>query len=115
MSVKIYSSTNMGGIPTLEYSIDINGVSIGIRKEDFDSLVKEMGTSIAEDLEKAKQVKEGYWKNVKQLQELRKDIVSIFWDGEADDDYLLRKESKKIDEDKLFEVLERYNRFLGFE
>ena len=115
MSVKIYSSFNMGGMPTLEYSININGISIGIKKEDFDSLVKELGTSISEDLEKAKSVKESYWKNVEKLQELRKEIISFFWDGEPDDDYLFKKESKEIDQEKLFEILEKHNRFLGFE
>ena len=116
MAVKIYSSFNTGGMPTLEYSIAINGVSINLSKEDFEALTNELGHEISKDLKKAEEVNEKYWNNVKKLQELRRDIISIFWDGGEDlDDYLFRKTVKEIEQEKLFETLEKYNKFLGFE
>ena len=115
MAVKIYSSFNPGGMPTLEYSININGISIGIKKEDFISLTEELSQKISEDLKKATEVREKYWENVKKLQELRLDIISVFWDGDPNDDFVFRKTVNEIDQEKLFEVLEKYNRFLGFE
>ena len=115
MAVKIYTGFNMGGMPTLEYSISINGVSININKEDFNSLTEELSQNISKDLKKAIEVREKYWSNVKKLQELRRDIIAVFWDGGDDDDYFFRREVKEIDQEKLFAVLEKHNNFLGFE
>ena len=115
MSVRINSSFNPGGMPTLEYSIIINGIAISLKKEDFNSLVTKLGKEISNDLKKATEVKEKFWSNVKKLQELRKDIISVFWEGMEGDEYFLKRSLNEIDEDKLFEVLEKYNRFLGFE
>lgn len=117
MSVKIYSGFNPGGMPSLEYSININGVSISTSKKDFDSLVEKLGKHISDDLKKAREVREKYWANIEKLRELRRDIISIFWDGDQDDmdGYFFKKEVKEIDQEKLFEILEKYNRFLGFE
>ena len=116
MSVEITTGTWIGGMPTFDYKIHINGIAISIQKEDFLQLTKSLDEEISKNLEKALEVKEKYDNNVKKVQELRKDIIKVFWNNEGDDDdWFIRKEAKDINEEKLIEVLEKYNRFFGFE
>jgi hypothetical protein len=116
MAVKITTGSWIGGMPTLDYTIHINGVAISIQKEDFLQLTKSLNEEISNNLEKALDVKEKYHNNVKKVQELRKDIIKIFWNNEGeDDDWFTRKEAKDVNEEKLIKVLEKYNRFFGFE
>lgn len=116
MSIEITTGTWIGGMPTFDYKIHINGIAISIQKEDFLQLTKSLDEEISKNLEKALEVKEKYDNNVKKVQELRKDIIKVFWNNEGDDaDWFIRKEAKDINEEKLIEVLERYNRFFGFE
>ena len=116
MSVEITTGTWIGGMPTFDYTIHINGIAISIQKEDFLQLTKSLDEEISKNLEKALEVKEKYDNNVKKVQELRKDIIKVFWNNEGDDDdWFIRKEAKDINEEKLIEVLEKYNRFFGFE
>ena len=115
MSVKIYRSHHLDGMPTLEYSIVINGVRIQISEADFKELTNELGSKIASDYAEAKQVYAKWSTNIDKLQELRKDIINIFWDGHSDEDYFFRKTIDEIDQEKLFDVLEKHSKFLGFE
>lgn len=116
MSVEITTGTWIGGMPTFDYKIHINGIAISIQKEDFLQLTKSLDEEISKNLEKAIEVKEKYDNNVKKVQELRKDIIKVFWNNVGDDDdWFIRKEAKDINEEKLIEVLEKYNRFFGFE
>ena len=116
MSVEITTGTWIGGMPTFDYKIHINGIAISIQKEDFLQLTKSLDEEISKNLEKALEVKEKYDNNVKKVQELRKDIIKVFWNNEGnDDDWFIRKEAKDVNEEKLIEVLEKYNRFFGFE
>jgi len=114
--VKVTTETWLGGMPTFDYKIRINGIAISLTKDDFLSLTKSMDKTISENLQKALEVKEKYDNNVKKVQELRKDIINVFWHNDGDeDDWYIRKKVKDINEDKLIEVLEKYNRFFGFE
>jgi hypothetical protein len=116
MSVEITTGTWIGGMPTFDYKIHINGIAISIQKEDFLQLTRSLDEEISKNLEKALEVKEKYDNNVKKVQELRKDIINVFWNNEGDDDdWFIRKEAKDVNEEKLIEVLEKYNRFFGFE
>jgi hypothetical protein len=114
--IEVTTGTWLGGMPTFDYKIKINGIAISLTKDDFLALTKSIDKTISENLQKALEVKEKYDNNVKKVQELRKDIINVFWRNDGDgDDWFIRKEVKDIDEDKLVEVLEKYNRFLGFE
>lgn len=116
MSVEITTGTWIDGMPTFDYKIHINAIAISIQKEDFLQLTKSLDEEISKNLEKALEVKEKYDNNVKKVQELRKDIIKVFWNNEGDDDdWFIRKEAKDVNEEKLIEVLEKYNRFFGFE
>lgn len=116
MSIEVTTSSYWTGMPTFEYKMIINGVGIFLTKEDFAELIEKLDVKISENLKQALAAKQKYDANVEKVQELRKDIIKVFWnnDGE-DDDWFIRKEVKDIDEEKLIEVLEKYNRFLGFE
>lgn len=113
--VEIRTGHYIGGSPTLKYTIEINGVSISLSDEDFTSLCTELGETLKEDREKALTASEKQNNNIKKVQELRKDIINIFWEGEEDSDYYIRRPLKEIDENNLVDVLGKYNRFLGFE
>ncbi len=116
MSVEITTGTWISGMPTFDYKIHINGIAISIQKEDFLQLTKSLDEEISKNLEEALEVKEKYDNNVKKVRELRKDIIKVFWNNEGDDDdWFIRKQAKNVNEEKLIEVLEKYNRFLGFE
>ncbi len=114
--VEVTTGSWIGGMPTFDYKININGIAISLTKDDFLALTKSMDKTISENLEKALEAKEKYDNNVKKVQELRKDIINVFWNNDGDgDDWFIRKEVKDINEEKLIEVLEKYNRFFGFE
>ncbi len=116
MSVEITTGTWISGMPTFDYKIHINGIAISLKKDDFLALTESIDKTISENLQKALEVKEKYDNNVKKVQELRKDIIKVFWNNEGDDDdWFIRKEAKDVNEEKLIEVLEKYNRFFGFE
>ena len=117
MSVKITESRYLNGMPNLDYSITINGVRISLTKEDFAELTKEIGEAVSRDYLKAKEVKDKYDFNIEKIQELRKDIISVFWDGDQDDfdSMFFKKTVDEIDQDRLFDVLKKHNNFLGFE
>lgn len=115
--IKITQSRYLNGMPDMDYSIDVNGIRISLKKEDFKELIEKLSDTLKEDYNKATQVKEKYDKNVKQVQELRRDLISVFWSGDQDDldSFFFRREVKEIDQEKLWQTLEKYNRFLGFE
>ena len=114
--VEVTTGTWLGGMPTFDYKIKINGIAISLTKDDFLALTKSMDRTIADNLQKALEIKEKHDNNIEKLRELRKEIINVFWDNDGDgDDWFIRKEVKDINEDKLVEVLEKHNRFFGFE
>lgn len=117
MSVIIYNSHYIDGSPTLDYKISINGVKIGLSKEDFADLVQELGSTIADDYKKMLQVSERDNKRHQKTQQLRKDLINVFWDGDVDDmnDFFVKRDIKEIDQERLWKILEDNNRFFGFE
>jgi hypothetical protein len=115
MSVKINTGIYISGMPTFDYSIVINGVSILLKKEDFESLTKELGGQVMEDYKNAIETFNKYEKKVSVIQDLRKDLLPIFYSNEGDgDDYFFRKSANEVDDKKLCDVLEKYERFFGF-
>ena len=117
MSVKIYGGTYLGGMPVMDYSIQINGVRVSMTSDDFNELVNQLSEKLSDDLKQAIEVKTKYLKNVKQIQELRKDIISVFFDGDVEDmdSFFFKKDCKEIDQQKLSNILDKHNKFLGFE
>lgn len=115
--IKITESRYLNGMPNMDYSIDVNGIRISLKKEDFKELTEKLSNTLKEDYNKATQLKEKYDKNVKQVQELRRDLISVFWSGDPTqfDGLFFKREVKEIDQEKLWQTLEKYNRFLGFE
>jgi hypothetical protein len=115
MSVKINTGIYISGMPTFEYSIVINGVSILLTKEDFKSMTNELGGQIKEDYKNAIETFNKYEKRVSVIQDLKNDLLPIFYSNEGDgDDYFFRKSANEVDDKKLSEVLEKYERFFGF-
>lgn len=115
MSVKINTGIYISGMPTFDYSIIINGVSILLKKEDFEALTKELRGQIMEDYKNAIETFNKYEKKVSVIQDLRKDLLPIFYTNEGDgDDYFFRKSANEVDDKKLCDVLEKYERFFGF-
>jgi hypothetical protein len=115
MSVKINTGIYISGMPTFDYSIVINGVSILLKKEDFEALTKELGGQIMDDYKNAIETFNKYEKRVSVIQDLRKDLLPIFYSNEGDgDDYFFRKSANEVDDKKLCDVLEKYERFFGF-
>ncbi len=115
--IKISSSTYLSGMPNMDYSIDINGIRIGLKKEDFNELIEKLNQTLKEDYNKASKVKTDYDQNVKKIRELRRDLIAVFWSGDQDDFdcFFFKREVKEIDQEKLWKILSKYNRFLGFE
>ena len=117
MNVKITNETYLNGLPIPEgYSIEINGVEIKLKSEDFKELLKEMDKKISKNHEKTVELYEKYNEKVKTFENFKKDIIRIFWDGDPDnmDDWLTRKNAKNIDSKKLDDVLDKYSKILGF-
>lgn len=115
--IKITESRYLNGMPNMDYAIDVNGIRISLKKEDFKELTEKLSETLKDDYQKATTIKEKYDKNVKQIQELRRDLIGIFWSGDQDDldSFFFKREVKEIDQEKLWQTLEKYNRFLGFE
>lgn len=113
MSVKINTGICISGMPTFEYSIVINGVSILLTKENFEALSKELGGQIMEDYKNARETFNKYEKRVSVIRDLKKDLLPIFYSNEGDD-YFFRKSANEVDDKKLSEILEKYERFFGF-
>lgn len=113
MSVEIYGGTYISGEPTAEYTIQINGVGIELGKEDFKELCNKLGGTVSEDYLKMMEVKDKYKKVVEQARNFRTDIRLQFW--EEDHGFFMRKSPKEIDTEALYDMLEKYNEFLGFE
>lgn len=117
MSIRIYGSNYLNGMPVLDYKIEINGVTIGVNKKDFTMLLGALSKELREDYQKALAVKRKHDNNIEKLRELRRDIIDIFWSGDQDemDTIFFRREVSEIDQEKLWDTLEKYNKLLGFE
>lgn len=115
MSVKITESFYINGMPNMDYSIDINGVIIGLKKDDFKELIEKLDEKLKIDYQKASEVKEKYDKNIRNMRQLKREIIEIFWDGnqEDSDSMFFRRKISEIDQEKLWKTLEKYDELLG--
>jgi len=115
MSVEIKEGHYLGGMPAFDHRIEINGVTIGLSREDFSELTDKLDKKIGEDYAKALSIYNAWNRNLETARQLKKDITSLFWHVEEDSDYLFKKEAKEINIDDISNVLEKYNDFLGLE
>lgn len=115
--IKISESTSLNGMPNMDYAININGIRISLKKEDFKELTEKISDKLKKDYDKVTLIKQKYDKNVSQVQELRHDLISIFWSGDQNsiETIFFKREVKEINQEKLWQTLEKYNRFLEFE
>ena len=74
MSVEITTGTWIGGMPTFDYKIHINGIAISIQKEDFLQLTKSLDEEISNNLEKALEVKEKYEQAKAEKKRIQKEL-----------------------------------------
>ncbi len=105
-----------GGIPTMDYAIDINGIRISLKKEDFRDFITQISDILQEDYDKVVEKIEKYRETQKKVSEVRKDLRNVFWSGDDEDmDALFFKKSvEEIDQKKLWDTLEKHNEFFGF-
>ena len=115
MSVEISSGNHIGGMPAFDHKIVINGVTIGLSREDFQELTLKIDERIGEDYKKAVAHYEKWNKGLNVARDFKKELTKLFWDYEDEDDWLIRKEPKDIDHDKLSDILDKYSNFLGIE
>lgn len=108
--------THFGGMPNVSrFSISIDSVSISLSGEAYLAMVAAMDTRIADNLQKAQAVYEKYWKRVTATSALIKDIRTIFYEGDSDNDFAWRRAFEDVDLEKLGKVLEDNSNLLGFE
>jgi hypothetical protein len=115
--IKITQDTYLNGLPTMGYSIHINGIKIVLKKDDFVELVDKLSETLKEDYQKVADIKQKYDKTVNKVREFKRDIIDIFWRGDQEDmnSMFYRRDIQEIDQKKLWETLEKYDRFLGLE
>jgi len=115
MSVEIKEGHYLGGMPAFDHRIEINGVTIGLSREDFAELADKIDKKVGEDYAKALQIYNKWSRGLDTARELKKDITELFWHVEEDSDYLFKKAAKEINIDDISNVLEKYKNFLGLE
>jgi hypothetical protein len=83
--ISITSGKHPNDLPTLTHTININGVSINLSKDDFMELCYELDSHIGENLKEAKLVYDKYWLLQKTSNEILKDkIMQTFFDDKGD-------------------------------
>lgn len=112
--VKIFGGEYLTGMPTMEYRININGVDIGLSKDDFKDLVKELGTTVKNDLDKAIRIKEEYDRTIDQVRAFKDDMTKIFWETDDFGGLYFKREVDEINQSELWEALDNHAGFLGF-
>lgn len=99
-------------------SIDIDiseGVSIHLYKEQYDTLCNLLCADLKDEFVRSLNRLVKADETRKECYNFTKEIREIFYDCEDDCDYAILRDLKKIDPDKLYAVLEKYSKLLGFE
>ena len=99
-------------------SIDIdisNGVSVHLYKKQYDELCNLLCSDLKEEFEASQRRLTKANETREQCFNLTKEIREIFYDCEDGCDYAIRREARQIDDEKLYAVLEKYSKLLGFE
>ena len=114
--IKINTPTNIGGMPTFEYTIHINGIAILLKREDFSELIEALDEKVFEDLQKATDIYDKYWDEKQAMRKLMKDLRQCFYDGDEDnmDAIFFQKDLDKLDSDQIQKVLNTNTKLLGF-
>lgn len=116
MGVKILNGGNyIGGRPVIEYRMVINDVTIGLTKEDFQELTKELGVQLHQDYEDLIRVENRYKKQLEDMKSLREKLLRLLYGNDYNDGWLIRKDLGKMDEKILDELIEEHGRNLGME
>lgn len=98
------------------YKIELSkGLSLELMPDEYVELcgaISEKNKSDAVDIQKADSK---FFKRAERFSELVKDLRDIFYHGDDDGDILFRTETSKIDENKLFDILDNHANVLGLE
>lgn len=97
-------------------SIDIDiseGVSIHLYKKKYDELIRMLLPSMEQEIKYAHATQEEAMNQRRECWDFLKEIREHFYDC-SDGEFCLRKELSEVDENKLFEALDRFSKLLGF-
>lgn len=97
-------------------SIDIdisNCVSIHLSKEEYSELIRLLLPSMVQEIKDAHTIEEKAMTLRMDCWSFTKEIREHFYDC-SDGEYCTRKELNEVDEDELFETLEKFSKLLGF-
>lgn len=110
---------NIRNNQTFEKTIDIdinNQVTITLRNDEYDELVKKLELSMSEKMEYLNLYFKKIEKKENDCYNFIKEISHIFYDMyDENSEIVFRKTTSEIDQDKLFEVLKKYHKLLGLE
>lgn len=98
-------------------SIDIDisdGVSIHLYKEEYDELIRLLLPSMEQEIKDAHAIQEKAMIQCRECWDFLKEVREHFYDC-SDEEFCIRKELSEVDENKLFEALDKYSKLLGFE
>lgn len=97
-------------------SIDIDisdGVSIHLYKEEYNELIQLLLPSMEQEIKDAYAIQEKAMIQRRECWDLLKEIREHFYDC-SDGEFCLRKDLIDVNENKLFETLDKFSRLLGF-
>lgn len=118
LEVKVTSGVYLGGEPTLDYTIHLNGIAIKLSKQDFKNLVNAIEGKLGQDYSDLVKISEIINDKRNRVKELTKDLVRNFWSGSGTDDFdgfLFKKEPHEINHDDLYNLLDKHKEILGLE
>ena len=116
MGVRILNGgTYLGGRPVIDYRIIINDVTIGLTKEDFGELTKELGTKLQEDYATLLNADEKYKNQLDDLRFLREKLLRLLYGDDFEDGWLIRKDFNEMDSEVLDQLIEDHGRNLGLD
>lgn len=97
-------------------SIDIDiseGVSIHLYKKEYNELVNLLIPSMEQEIKDAYDIQEKAMIQRRECWDFLRDVREHFYDC-SDGEFCLRKELSEVNEDKLFETLDKFSKLLGF-
>ena len=101
-----------------EKTIDINinnNITISLRNDEYDELIEKLNLSMLEKLKKSDLYIKKIEKKENDCINFIKDISNIFYIYYDYSDVFFKKTISEIDQEKLFEILKKYNKLLGLE
>lgn len=116
MTVKICKQTYLSGMPVLfEKTIDIDGVRITLKHEQFKELCDEISKSVSEDLSILISIAEKYKSTTNEVHNIIKEIREIFYKIEDESDWAFRKDVGDIRQKDLDNLLDKNKKLFGLE